>query len=435
MNIEYKDKVTNKIYREVIAFANTNGGTLKIGMEDENTIIGLENPLADESAFYDQVHKMIEPIPLIEVTHHHIDGLVVLEVKVTATEHVYRKRDTLFDELYIRYGSKKRLLKSAEEVHRFICSRQVDETENALTAIPYSPDNFSGFLDFVKMTSSASAKFNHIEENLEHVLASSQLIRWNNGEFVLTRLGTWVADSSPMRGVLLQYSGDRSSSFCQQASDFSGSILTQYSRMMAILETVQPFYPKETIQQSVVNAFVHRDYSVAGDVSVVLFANRVEVVSPGTLVDGLTLESVRKGARIVHKNPLLHALFVDLGLTYGRGDGMRRIFDAYHEGEEKPKVSVQKDSIIVKLPRQEEVVKISRTQAHQELTHEEAIMSYLLEHKQAKNIDFQQILGVSPSRVTQIVRDMVTKKLLIAEGERKGRVYTLPTTKQEETHS
>ena len=57
---------------------------------------------------------------------------------------------------------------------------------------------------------------------------------------------------------------------------------------------------------------------------------------------------------------------------------------------------------------------------------------HLLEHKQAKNIDFQQILGVSPSRVTQIVREMVTKQLLVATGERKGRMYTLSAINQEE---
>ncbi|MGB2993092.1 MAG: winged helix-turn-helix transcriptional regulator, partial [Paenisporosarcina sp.] len=64
--------------------------------------------------------------------------------------------------------------------------------------------------------------------------------------------------------------------------------------------------------------------------------------------------------------------------------------------------------------------------------HEEAIMTHLVKHKKAKNIDIQQILGVSPSRVTQIVREMVSKDLLVATGERKGRMYTLSAINQEE---
>jgi predicted HTH transcriptional regulator len=433
LNIEYKDKVTNKLYREVIAFANGSGGTIKIGMTDSKSVVGLESPLADENALYDQLSKMVEPMPLIEVNQEHLDGQVILDVKVKATEHVYRKRDTLFEEIYIRYGSKKRLLRTPEEVHRFIRMRQLDETENAQTNTVFNAEDFTEFVDFVQARPTIKASFANINEDLEGVLASYNAIRWNNGEFVLTQLGTWLANSSQTRAVLLQYSGDRSTSFCQQASDFSGSIVTQLSRIMAILKTVQSVYPNDLIQQCVVNAFTHRDYSLQGDVSVVIFANRVEVTSPGTLVEGLSIESVKKGARIVRRNPLLHALFVDLGLTDGRGDGVRRVMDSYKDGDDKPKISIQKDSIVIKLPRLEKVEKTtSEPKIRKEMTHEEAIMTHLVKHKKAKNIDIQQILGVSPSRVTQIVREMVSKDLLVATGERKGRMYTLSAINQEE---
>jgi ATP-dependent DNA helicase RecG len=433
LNIEYKAKVTNKLYREVIAFANGNGGTLKIGMNDKQSIIGLENPLADENALYDQLSKMVEPIPLIEVNQEHLNGQVILDVKVKATEHVYRKRGTLFEEIYVRYGSKKQLLRTAEEVHRFIRMRQVDENENAQIDTTFHPEDFTEFVDFVQSQTNIKTSFANIDENLESVLASYNAIRWNNGEFVLTQLGKWLSNSSQTRAVLLQYSGDRVTSFCQQASDFSGSIVTQLGRIMAILKTTQSLYPNDLIQQCVVNAFTHRDYSIQGEVSVVIFANRVEVSSPGTLVKGLSIESVKKGARIVRRNPLLHSLFVDLGLTEGRGDGIRRVVDSYNDGDDKPKISIQKDSVTIKLPRLEKVEKTSaEPKSRNEMTHEQAIMSHLLEHRQAKNIDFQQILGVSPSRVTQIVRDMVTKDLLVATGERKGRMYTLSVTNQEE---
>ena len=433
LNIEYKDKVTNKLYREVIAFANGSGGKLKIGISDDQSIIGLENPLADENALYDQLSEMVEPMPLIEVYQQHLDGQVFLEVTVKATDHVYRKRGTLFEEIYVRSGSKKRLLKTVEEVHRFIRMRQLDETENAQTNNTFRAEDFSEFVDFVQSQPNVSPSLTNISDNLEGVLASYNAIRWNNGEFVLTQLGTWLANSSQTRSVLLQYSGDRSTSFCQQASDFSGSIVTQFSRIMAILKTVQPLYPNNLIQECIVNAFVHRDYTVQGDVSIVIFASRVEVSSPGTLVEGLSIESVKKGARTVRRNPLLHALFVDLGLTEGRGNGIRRVLESYNDGDDKPKISIQKDSVIMKLPRREKVEKpMKDAKVLKDMTHEEAIKEYLLEHKQAKNIDFQQILGVSPSRVTQIVREMVTKQLLVATGERKGRTYTLSVTNQEE---
>ena len=433
LNIEYKAKVTNKLYREVIAFANGNGGTLKIGMNDKQSIIGLENPLADENALYDQLSKMVEPMPLIDVNQEHLNGQVILDVKVSATEHVYRKRGTLFEEIYVRYGSKKQLLRTAEEVHRFIRMRQVDENENAQIDTTFHPEDFTEFFDFVQSQPNIKASFANIEENLEGVLASYNAIRWNNGEFVLTHLGKWLSNSSQTRAVLLQYSGDRVTSYCQQASDFSGSIVTQLGRIMAILKTVQSLYPNDLIQQCVVNAFTHRDYALQGEVSVIIFANRVEVSSPGTLVEGLSIESVKKGARIVRRNPLLHSLFVDLGLTEGRGDGIRRVVDSYNDCDDKPKISIQKDSVTIKLPRLEKAEKTSaEPKSRNEMTHEQAIMSHLLEHRQAKNIDFQKILGVSPSRVTQIVRDMVTKDLLVATGERKGRMYTLSVTNQEE---
>ncbi|MGB2992016.1 MAG: ATP-binding protein, partial [Paenisporosarcina sp.] len=159
MNIEYKDKVTNKLYREVIAFANGSGGTIKIGMTDSKSVVGLESPLADENALYDQLSKMVEPMPLIEVNQEHLDGQVILDVKVKATEHVYRKRDTLFEEIYIRYGSKKRLLRTPEEVHRFIRMRQLDETENAQTNTVFNAEDFTEFVDFVQAQPTIKASF------------------------------------------------------------------------------------------------------------------------------------------------------------------------------------------------------------------------------------------------------------------------------------
>lgn len=147
------------------------------------------------------------------------------------------------------------------------------------------------------------------------------------------------------------------------------------------LETIK--YPDATLHEIITNAVLHRDYSVADDVHIRIFDNRIEVQSPGRLPAHITVENIlderfaRNGAvvRILNKFP--EAPNKDVG------EGLNTAFDAMHKlGLKEPVIAERDNSVLV-------IIK------HEQLASpEEAIMDYLEKHPTIKNAQARLIAHV-----------------------------------------
>jgi predicted HTH transcriptional regulator len=83
--------------------------------------------------------------------------------------------------------------------------------------------------------------------------------------------------------------------------------------------------PEIALEEALINALVHRDYLINSSIRVFIFDNRVEIISPGTLPNTATIESIKAGIQLV-RNPILVSFVPKLGMPYrGLGSGIPRM--------------------------------------------------------------------------------------------------------------
>lgn len=144
--------------------------------------------------------------------------------------------------------------------------------------------------------------------------------------------------------------------------EFGGSILKQlndayeYIDLSNNLNTIfeglrqvdHPDYPEDALQESLLNAIMHRDYSYSGPILVKIFDDRMEFISLGGLVGSLTREDITQGGSQV-RNTVIAEFFAQLKLSE-RGKGISRIFAGYEECKEKPQFLCGPASFVTILP-------------------------------------------------------------------------------------
>jgi ATP-dependent DNA helicase RecG len=168
-------------------------------------------------------------------------------------------------------------------------------------------------------------------------------------------------------------------------------------------------YPAETLHEIITNAVIHRDYSVADDVHIRIFENRIEVQSPGRLPAHVTVKNVlnerfaRNGAIVRLLNKFPNPPNKDIG------EGLNTAFEKMHQlGLKEPSLSERDTDVLV-------------TIRHEALASpEEAILKYLDEHPTIKNKQARA--------VTHVVRDHQVKKIF-GTMVQKGLIEQVPGTR------
>jgi ATP-dependent DNA helicase RecG len=109
--------------------------------------------------------------------------------------------------------------------------------------------------------------------------------------------------------------------------------------------------PLEMLREAIVNALVHRDYSRSAPIRVLMFTDRIEIHSPGTLPNGVTVENIRAGIH-VERNPIILSLMAKLGFMTRLGTGILRILRLANEAQlPTPDLIENQSEFVVKLYR------------------------------------------------------------------------------------
>ena len=96
-----------------------------------------------------------------------------------------------------------------------------------------------------------------------------------------------------------------------------------------------PEYPERAVQEALVNALIHRDYSVIGsEVHVDIYDDRLEIYSPGGMYDGTFIQDINPlDVSSSRRNPIIADVFARMDLMERRGSGLRKIIEAYKREE------------------------------------------------------------------------------------------------------
>lgn len=351
--LEFKRDISSprNIIRTLVAFANSAGGRLIIGIDDETrTVIDIGDPFEEEERICNLIADNIIPriVPNIELLSSDDSTLLSVEVYPSGLRPHWVKKEGPEDGVYVRLGSTNRKADRdlIAELKRISAGTSFDE--QAL------PDRSENDLDF----NGAASCFSGHRDLKRKDLESLRLVTRHQGRVV------------PTIGGMLLFGKDREAVFPDawiQCGRFVGKDKTRifdhvdiHEHLPVAVERVMDFLMKHAmrgadlselkrkdvwsipltiLREAVVNAVVHTDYSQRGaPIRIAFFDDRIEVENPGILLPGLTIEDMLKGVSKI-RNHVIARVFRELGLIEQWGSGVQRMFnEAEHLGLPRPEI-------------------------------------------------------------------------------------------------
>jgi ATP-dependent DNA helicase RecG len=221
------------------------------------------------------------------------------------------------------------------------------------------------------------------------------------------------------------------------ASDYVNEHIQVLSRLLpgkAVRQDV-PQYPRFAIREIIINAIVHRDWSIKGSrVLVKMFADRIEVQSPGPLPPPVTPQNIREEHQL--RNPRIAQAFKDYGLIEKFGNGIDRIFKEIEAHPFQPQPPVFHDtgaSVIVmlhgaELPPEESDVAQSPTAVDINLSERQGrALEYLQAYGRITRSEYCRMYNVADSEAYRELSDLVNQSMIARQGRGRGTFYILVT--------
>jgi ATP-dependent DNA helicase RecG len=183
-------------------------------------------------------------------------------------------------------------------------------------------------------------------------------------------------------------------------------------------------YPTEAIKETLLNAIVHRDYSYSGSTFINIYSDRMEFISLGGLVSGLSLDAIMMGAS-QPRNEKLAALFYRMRLIEAYGTGIGKIISSYTGFGKRPVFENVEGAFRVILPNLHyEKATDSKSTASVQPAFDK-IIEYLKAHKNASRKELEVLLNLGTTRTAAILKEMMELRLIIKTGSGKFTRYAL----------
>lgn len=371
--VQFKEKMPHRdsISQEIVAMSNALGGVILLGVQD---VSGEAKGLTQEEIeSYDRIIAEIadNTKPVVYVTTEVVtitkrpSNADILVVHVS--EGINKPYKTQKGEIYMKQGSNKRLLTDNAEIMRLFQSSGnllADEMEVYGTSI-YDIDK-TAFSEYFKKEFGQS-----IEEKgltYEQALKAKRVLRNNQISLAgLLFFGVTPQTIKPaftIKVVSFFVNDISDTEYKSKPSDLQGTIPKLFEDCMGFLKSNLHFLQKDTefnlkgqleiseiaLTELLQNALVHRDYFKNSPIRVLIFKNRVEMISPGKLPNNLTVEDIKFGNPVIRNNQLV-SFSTHVMLFSGLGSGIRRSL------KEQPNIElindIEGEQFLVKIPRPE----------------------------------------------------------------------------------
>jgi ATP-dependent DNA helicase RecG len=346
-SMEFKQDLSSpdSVLRSIIAFANTSGGTILIGVEDRTRRVrGLKDVLLEEERLTNLVSHHIEPrlVPEIEILPWRRTNVLVVQVYPSPSRPHYLKQLGLPEGAFVRVGSTNRNADPGliEEMRRY--ARQESFDEQPL------PELNSEAIDF-RVASELFAPLRKLERS---ELRALRLLTKHQRRDVPTVGGLLLFGRAEDRRELFPDAWIKAGRFGGtdrrrildtveihsapvQAIEETIAFIRKYLAREVVIGEVRRTekwtLPAVALREAIINAVVHADYSQrGGPIRVALFDDRLEIENPGLLPFGLTVEDLWQGISRL-RNRVIGRIFQELGLIEQWGSGIQRMAGACRE--------------------------------------------------------------------------------------------------------
>lgn len=348
--VEFKldDISPEKLAKEIVALANFQGGMIILGVGDDSSIVGIKREKCEEWVM-NICRNNIEPaiIPgyeevVIEEKNVAIISLPYTEDKpYTAIEHGRRV-------YYIRVGTTsrvatreelRRIYQASGEIHYdtvpISASKGLENALNVEKIYDFYKDYHRRDLqeldkrEFERFLLNTGILAEAIDNKIYPTAAGLLLFGkepeqylFQTGIIFCCVNGTKIADPLIDRKVLSSTLKENIDAFC----DLMKNIIPNYPEIVGLIRVEKEIYPDKVVREGVVNALVHRDYTLNSKVRIFLFKDRLEIKSPGGLPNGVTIERMKAGVS-VHRNPTLTKFMANYHYMEFAGRGIPMILE------------------------------------------------------------------------------------------------------------
>lgn len=349
-----------ELAKDLVCFANTDGGQLVFGVSDDRQITGVDDTDWLASKVDDVAYQHCEPpITVVQETIAAGSAKVLVVNVPKGDQRPYRTKSGHF---YVRTTTGCRQASREELLRLFQASESFYYDESRLLRLSLADLDFDAVEQYLRDT-----------EQDEHIDDAERLLRnWRllEGEHP-TVAGVVMFGRKPQTNLpqaqinAATFAGNDTSDNPIDRTDLTGRLLDvlgqaeEYLRLHLLNPHViegfesepHPEVPLAALREAVVNAVAHRDYTVSGPVRLFVLRDRVEIHTPGRAPNTVDEGAMRSGAHVV-RNPHIYARLSDAGLVTRAGTGVRRIIRLVREATGREvRIDLQPHEVLVVIPR------------------------------------------------------------------------------------
>ena len=428
--IEYKSQMIEDLYREVIAFANSNGGVIYIGIDDQGNLTGIDNVDETYTRITNGIRDAIAPDVTMFVRYILQDNKVIqIEVGEGSYKPYYLKSKGMKPNgVYVRHGASS-VQASPDQIRKMI-----KESDG---------DNFEASRCMEQESTFHAAETAFKQYGVEFSVEKYRALGITKND-VFTNLALLLSDQCHHTIKVAVFKDEFCTEF-RDSKEFGGSVFKQFedvvnylalcnktvSTIKGLVRTDKQDYPEEVIREALLNALVHRDYSFSGSIIINVNDSKMEFISLGGLLPGLSTEDIRIGIS-QPRNKKLAEVFHRLRLIESYGTGIRRIFKLYENCPVQPSIEATTNAFRIVLPNMNatdtanEDTPATTGKSTAAITPQvKTVMDYLAKYDEMTDEDLQELLNIKKTRAYQLARQMHENELIDIIGRGASKKYKL----------
>lgn len=420
--VEYKREYTDDIKYAVVAFANTDGGKIYIGVDDDGNACGVTEPDTVMLRVTNMIRDVIRPdvtmftdCGLSEVDSHPV--IIITVLRGTARPYYLAGKGVRPEGVYVRQGS------SSVPASETAILNMIKETSGDCYEDSRSLNQ--------QLTFEMTAKY-FAKKGVDFGKAQMRTLKLIGSDDTYTNVGMLLSDQCVHTLKIAVFQGSQKTVFIDRR-ELTGSLLEQLEEAYSYIDlsnrTKAEFagleridrrnYPAEAIREALLNAIVHRDYSIRASTLISIFDDRIEIVSIGGLVRGISYDDIMLGVSVL-RNEHLANVFYRLKLIEAYGTGILKIRESYSDSGKKPKIEVSDNAFKITLPNlnfisENEEKNETLTQSVPQKDRQDTIIALFDSREVITRKDIEAALKVSQATAVLIIREMTASGKLIKE--------------------
>jgi ATP-dependent DNA helicase RecG len=340
--LEFKRDLSSlgPILKTIVAFANTAGGIIIIGLANDGNVIGITDVFKAEEAITNAIADSITPTILPEIEIATVEDKSLLLIKVSHWRApFYVKKEGIPNGVYIRLGSTSR--PAGPDL--------IAELQRSVTNVSYDQQGISNLTSSALDYDKIKRMFRLIGKEItdKKLLSLGALVSLNNK--MVPSIGGLILFGN--RDIRDQYVPDARVKCARFRGNDKSHLIDQYevegtildavdevpkfvarnTRLLAQIQKIRrkdiPEYPEIALREILINALAHADYSIPGStIQIAIFDDRLEVQNPGMLPFGFTMDDLKAGVSRV-RNRVIAKVFHELKLMEEWGSGYKRVIE------------------------------------------------------------------------------------------------------------